>query len=321
MDFAEQNKLDELIAQHSRFVRAETLEIISVGKRRFPIRAVTLGSDSPEAPVLALFGGVHGLERVGSQAVLAYLLGLANRLEWDATYRTLLEQIKIVSIPILNPAGMFLGMRANANGVDLMRNAPQDAEIKTIFPISGHRVSSIFPWYRGKTGAMMETESQVLVDFCQQHLFNTPFSLSLDLHSGFGMRDRLWYPYACSHDDFPGHPQFVRMFDRFANTFPYHVYHVESQTDSYGIHGDLWDYLTAIHERQDAARPSTFIPLTLEMGSWRWVKKNPLQFFSKNGIFNPVKRHRYERTMRRHYPLLDFFLHATVNYQHWEQDP
>ena len=42
----------------------------------------------------------------------------------------------------------------------------------------------------------------------------------------------------------------------------------------------------------------------MEMGSWTWVKKNPRQFFSLLGIFNPLIQHRQLRVLRRHLPLL-----------------
>ncbi|MGZ3809736.1 MAG: zinc carboxypeptidase, partial [Bacteriovorax sp.] len=56
-----------------------------------------------------------------------------------------------------------------------------------------------------------------------------------------------------------------------------------------------------------------FIPWTLEMGSWIWLKKNPMQLFSKTGLFNPVAPHRYQRTMRRHYILIEFFTRLAQN--------
>ena len=49
-----------------------------------------------------------------------------------------------------------------------------------------------------------------------------------------------------------------------------------------------------------------FLPWTLEMGSWAWVRKNPLQVFQALGFFNPIKPHRYARTMRRHARLVEF---------------
>ena len=319
--FYELDKLELLINNNPGLLHAEKLTCVGAGIEEFPVWGLTVGQFKPGLPVLALIGGVHGLEKVGSQAVLAFLYGLISRLKWDKTYQALLDKVTIVSIPILNPAGMSLHRRSNLNGVDLMRNAPQDAMENIQYPVSGQRLSSRLPWYRGKKGEEMEAEALALTQFLQRFTETSPFVLSLDVHSGFGLHDRLWYPYGCNRKDFPDYPQFERMYQTFTETFPYHVYKTESQTDSYGIHGDLWDYMTLENQKNTTASiPATFIPLTLEMGSWRWVKKNPTQVFGKGGMFNPVKRHRYERTMRRHFHLFDFLLHACVNYKRWEED-
>ncbi len=60
--------------------------------------------------------------------------------------------------------------------------------------------------------------------------------------------------------------------------------------------------------------------MTLEMGSWAWVRKNPRQLGSRLGIFNPIKRHRLERTLRRHLPLLDLLFHAVASADAWTPD-
>ena len=60
-----------------------------------------------------------------------------------------------------------------------------------------------------------------------------------------------------------------------------------------------------------------FLPFTLEMGSWLWVKKNPRQLFTWFGHFNPILPHRLTRVLRRHLTLFDFLLSATASYQYW----
>jgi hypothetical protein len=90
------------------------------------------------------------------------------------------------------------------------------------------------------------------------------------------------------------------------------VYVIEPQSRQYLAHGDLWDHLAM---RADALR--VFLPLTLEMGSWLWVKKNPRQFFSLRGLFNPLVEHREQRVLRRHWPLLDFIVRAAMSASRW----
>ena len=95
---------------------------------------------------------------------------------------------------------------------------------------------------------------------------------------------------------------------------PNHVYKVEQTARVYTIRGDLWDHL---YDRRRERRNGVLIPLTLEMGSWTWVRKNPLQGLSSDGRFNPVVDHRHRRTLRRHLPLLEFLLHAVASFRRW----
>jgi hypothetical protein len=64
-------------------------------------------------------------------------------------------------------------------------------------------------------------------------------------------------------------------------------------------------------------KSKTFLPLTLELGSWLWVKKNPRQLLSLQGIFNPIVEHRLNRVLRRHTVWLDFLLHAAAGHENW----
>jgi hypothetical protein len=62
---------------------------------------------------------------------------------------------------------------------------------------------------------------------------------------------------------------------------------------------------------------TTFLPLTLEIGSWRWIRKNPLQLRQSLGLFHPIKPHRINRVLRSHLVLMDFLLHAAMSYEKW----
>ena len=97
-------------------------------------------------------------------------------------------------------------------------------------------------------------------------------------------------------------------------TYSSHNYLFEPQSRQYRAHGDIWDHLYR-RGTENAAR--VFLPLTLEMGSWLWVKKNPRQLFSRQGIFNPLIEHRQQRVLRRHLSWLDFLARAAGGYRHW----
>lgn len=321
-NFAEQIRIEELAQSCPSFARVRTLETVVSKGREFPIYAIEVGSEDKSLPVFGLFGGVHGLEKVGTHVALAYLENVFARAEWDKDLRNLFDKCRLVSIPLVNPAGMFMDRRSNPNGVDLMRNSPSRSEAKTPFLLGGHKIGPQLPWYMGeqdvRTEDEMELESRVLVQYVKEQCFSASSILTLDVHSGFGMKDRLWYPYARTDEEFPSLQQ-VRNVERLLNdTYPNNIYSVEPQSESYTTHGDLWDYLYDEYMQEHGEKGASFLPWTLEIGSWLWIRKNPIQLFSALGPFNPVKVHRHRRTMRRHLPLLDFFLRSVKHHDVWD---
>lgn len=282
-----------------------------------PVYCATLGSADPAAPAVGFFGGVHGLERIGAQVVIAWLHSLVMRLQWDAALHRQLEDLRLVFMPLVNPGGMQRGTRANPAGVDLMRNAPVDARDAVAPLVGGQRISPGLPWYRGAPGAPMEAESAAVCELVARELLDRPFSLALDCHSGFGMRDRVWFPFAHRRSPIPHLAQLHALYEIFEGSNSHHPYIFEPQSRQYLAHGDLWDYL---YLRACERRQGVFLPLTLEMGSWLWVKKNPRQLLSRHGIFNPLIGHRQQRVLRRHLPLLEFTLRAASGWKRWLPD-
>lgn len=280
----------------------------------FPVYSIAVGTPSPEAPAIGFFGGVHGLERIGTEVVMAYLQNVVTRLRWDTTLHRQLEHVRLVFMPIVNPGGMWSGTRANPRGVDLMRNAPIDAVERVPFLLGGQRVSPGLPWYRGRLGDPMEVESEALCEVVRTELLSRRFSIALDCHSGFGISDRLWFPFAHTRKPIHHLAELHALQNIFLQAHSNHQYVIEPQSSQYLAHGDLWDYLYM----QACSTPAkTFLPLTLEMGSWLWIKKNPRQLFSRMGIFNPLIDHRQQRVLRRHLSLLDFLSRATCSHERW----
>ncbi|MCB9730801.1 MAG: DUF2817 domain-containing protein [Deltaproteobacteria bacterium] len=315
---AELDGIEALVARARGLVRAEVLEHVRLdASTRLPIYALRLGPDDRSLPTLGVFAGVHGLERVGTNVALAWLRSLVESLRWDAHARARLESCRIVAIPLINPGGMARGRRSNPQGVDLMRNAPHDAVDRVPLLLGGHRLGPWLPWYRGPRDAEMQLEARALCDFVEAELFESPAAIALDIHSGFGTRDRLWYPWARSTEAFPRVDAARRVVELLDRTYPNHVYMVEAQSDSYTTHGDLWDHLFMRHAQLHEAGDATLLPFTLEMGSWTWVRKNPRQLFTTGGPFNPVIPHRLERALRRHLALVDLMLRAVHNHEVW----
>lgn len=310
LTFPELEQLEGIIAQFGKRAEAKVIERISYGKHEFPIYCISIGSNRPDVPVLAFFGGVHGLEKIGSEVILSYLRTICNLLDWDEEFLSRLDKSRLIFVPIVNPVGVFAGTRANGNGVDLMRNSPVEAEgANRIF--CGHRLSPRLPWYRGDK-AEMEKESQALCGVVEEHLFHSNLSIALDLHSGFGIHDRLWFPYASRKTPYPYLAETLALKELFDRCYPYHIYKIEPTCLEYLINGDLWDYLfDNFMQRFPSGR--LFFPFTLEMGSWLWLRKSPLHLFSRYGPFHPLLPHRQQRIFRRHFLLFDF-LHRCLLY-------
>lgn len=287
---------------------------VEAGGERYPVHAIVLGNPDPSLPAVGYFGGVHGLERVGAEVVIGYLANVLSRLRWDALLHRQLEAMRLVFMPLVNPGGLALGTRANPQGVDLMRNAPVDATDRVPALIGGQRLSAGLPWYRGPRGAPMQPEAQALCGFVERELLRRPFSIAVDCHSGFGLHDRIWFPYAHTAQPIAHLPEMHALAGVLDQSQAHHRYVFEPQSRQYLAHGDLWDHLYR-GVADDAAR--TFLPLTLEMGSWLWVKKNPRQLFSRHGLFNPLIAHRLQRVLRRHIAWLDFIGRAACGHAGW----
>lgn len=310
MAFAELEQLQPLLS-HPALTVAVLAEAGGL-----PIYRLGLGARDPGLPTLLLVGGIHGSERIGSQILLGWLTHVLSRLSWDQTLQHLLGRVRIELLPLVNVTGLARGTRATADGIDLMRNAPVQAQGRVLWPLGGQRLSRHLPWYRGQ---QLAPENQAVHQTVLALLQQSPFVLAMDLHSGFGHVDRLWFPYA-GHRRPPAHlAEAVALCDRFNQDYPLHDYYrIEPQSLNYMAHGDLWDFL---YDESRRAGTGLLLPFTLEMGSWLWLRKNPRQLFAPAGLFHPILPHRLRRVMRRHWHLLDFLLRAAADHPHWRPRP
>ena len=278
-----------------------TLTKVNYQNATYPLISVEIGTEDPDVPCVLFVGGVHGVEVIGIQVVIAMLESLLVRLEWDGQLVSLLSKIKLAFVPIVNPVGLLNGTRCNGQRVDLMRNAPIEAKLKITPLVGGQKLSSHLPWYRGHNG--LEAEAGALIDYVNLLKANASCLISLDAHSGFGMSDHIWFPFAGSNMRIQSLARINYLAQLYQSSYPHHShYSFSPQSLIYRTHGDIWDYL--------AIEPSEapFLPLTLEMGSWSWVKKNPRQIFNFAGLFNPQKQHRQVRILRKHTVLMQFLM-------------
>lgn len=313
--FPEMTDLEGLIESFGVRARKRVVAEVHHKDKSYPLYCLSVGSPDPEAPSVGYFAGAHGLEKIGSEVLLAYMHTLLELMRWDRNFQDRLKHSRLVFMPIVNPVGIVHRTRSNGNGVDLIRNSPLDAEQPGGGFYRGHRFSPRIPYYRGPANAEMEVETKALMDVVSSELLVSRISIAVDIHSGFGATDRFWFPYAHTRRPFPFLPEAFRLKALFDQTYPHHFYAFEPMSRQYTVHGDPWDYLFEQNRKQNS--PGFFMPFTLEMGSWTWLKKNPLQILSKDGVFNPILPHRRKRMLRRHLNLFDFLHRAILSPDAW----
>lgn len=87
--FVEHEELKAILLTWQKLFDIQTVCDVRVGKgpallrSYFPVFTAAIGSSDPAAPTVGFFGGIHGLERIGSQVILHYVRALLFRLEWD----------------------------------------------------------------------------------------------------------------------------------------------------------------------------------------------------------------------------------------------
>jgi len=254
-------------------------------------------------PPWVIFGGVHGLERIGAEVVLAYLHNLVMRLQWDSGLHRQLETVRLVFMPIVNSGrhGARHARQSERCRPDAQR-AGAGHRTRAVFG-GGQRISAGLPWYRGVKDKPMELENQAVCEVVTAELLSRDFSLSVDCILVWQPRPPLVPLCAQACDDCPsGRDAAFKniLSSRTATTLC-------DRAAKPAVSGPRRPvdhlYLQACEQPQ-----RVFLPLTLEMGSWLWVKKNPRQLFSRHGMFNPLIEHRQQRVLRQHLLLLDFLV-------------
>ena len=309
---SEHRQCEEWAQKYPEFFRISTLKEVKTENGYEPLIMFELHAPggNKDVPVLGLFAGVHGIEAIGVKILMNFLDHLLAQVSWNHSIQNLLRKVRIVGIPIVNPYGFVQGTRCNGQGVDLMRNAPIESSESILF-FGGQKMSPTLPYFRGF--GRLEKENEALLDVIQRHLLSAPFSLSLDLHSGFGLTDFLWTPYAKQSGLPPTWESYKRIHQLLDNTLRQHVYTFQPQSMNYCTSGDIWDFV--YEQSLQAGKKGHFLPLTLEVGSWAWVRKSPGTALKLRSFFNPAHPHRERRVLRRHLALLNLLAHICANSQ------
>lgn len=302
----------QIVKGHPDLVRIRQLDYSTATRRgqRWPIYLLEIGRKKAlkkHAPLIV--SGVHGLETIGVRIHLDILRGVLNSKSRYYSEDLANGRLAIYSIPILNPAGVVRFTRSNAKGVDLNRNSGINAE-KAIPFFGGHKVSPVLPYYRGLTH---QRETRALFRFLQQDFLRRRkrVHMALDIHSGYGSENYLWWPYSFSNKQVYQDKAFESIAAKLRAKHP--LYRIEPMALSYQTHGDLWDYALLEFEKRSVLKPrkSFFLPFTLEIGTWQEIKKSPGRLLNAEKIFNPPKSSR-KAYLKAHRQLLSDFIHLNL---------
>jgi predicted deacylase len=205
-----------------------------------PICSYELGA--PEGTPVLLTGLMHGVEVVGSLALLSLVRHLA-----DGSGDDLLRHARVVIVPVVNPdalaancarlaAGRRAFQRCNARGVDLNRNFPRLRPDLPLNPLGGSRWRRS-PHYVGRC-PFSEPETRALRDVAEA----LRPRVSVGFHS-FG--ELLLYPWAFTDVPNPRRASYERAGRAFTGSLRGARYRVMQATDWYSTVGDMDDWLDA----------------------------------------------------------------------------
>ncbi|EMJ90645.1 M14 family zinc carboxypeptidase [Leptospira alstonii] len=290
---------------------------------RFPIHALKIGTEKglKEHPV-GIVAGVHGLETIGILILLDFLEYILHPESTGYIPELKKSKLGIIVLPILNPGGVALKQRSNPAGVDLMRNSGREA-VKPLPFFGGQKISGRLPYFRGKG---LEPESRALFRLVQESFFEVKDVIIpvVDLHSGFGTVDNVWWPYAYTKAPCPD----TSLYQKIEEHLKHHCGHIHfqygPQSETYTTHGDLWDRLydqyRDYHDKRFSHWTSKLLPLTLEVGTWSDIQEDPSKLFRKRGIFNPASFNKIETVTRYRSFLRDFVRLGLTKPKDWERN-
>jgi predicted deacylase len=238
-DYPDADGFSEAWSDLARQAKAR-VELAGVSVEGRAIHSYELGK--ADAPAVLLTGLMHGVEMVGSLA----LLELVRHLVTDPR-EELLRHARVVVVPMVNPDALHANCarlaggrrafhRCNARGVDLNRNFPRLRETMPANPLGGSRWRRS-PHYVGPY-PLSEPESRALHDLAEA----LRPRVSVGFHS-FG--ELLLYPWAFTSRPNPRRDRYERAGRAFTRGLRGAEYRVMQATDWYSTVGDMDDWLDA----------------------------------------------------------------------------
>jgi hypothetical protein len=284
-EFFQLQRMIDKLAPHAPGVRIETPASVRKGGKNFPIYTITLGSSRPEAPVFGLVAGVYGRQKVGSQVVLSYLEHLIERMAWDEALQWQLERMKLILMPVVSPVRQEFFTR-------------------------------YLKWYHGQSDRL-EPESQALCDFIKKECFGSPQSIILEVRSGMGTQDHLWFAYAKDKKPFPNLAEISAFKSLLDRVLPNSFYRIHPWSSRYKANGGVWDGIYdefgLLHADAFDQGEKVFLPLTLELGLGHATRAPRDLSYATHSFMR--------RALGNHLPLFDLVSRSVLSPGPWKSGP
>jgi hypothetical protein len=151
-----------------------------------PVVRLTIGGDLTGAkgfPRYGILGGVHGHEKIGFEAVLAFVHYLTSSYSSDADVKAMVDSSAFHIFPAVNPDGIVNNSRENANRYDINRDY------------------GLQPGYSGFMGGGSLTPfAQPETRALESVYLDAPWLGAIDFHSGI---IAMYYSWFCSRKSAP----------------------------------------------------------------------------------------------------------------------
>ncbi len=120
------SEMDALAAANPGFVAVRTAPYLSTEGRtvKYLEIANNVENENDGKPVFFLMGAIHGNESAGGEDDLEFAYDVVHEAATNPAVKALLDHVRLIDMPVVNPDGWAHNRRASATNTDLNRNYP-----------------------------------------------------------------------------------------------------------------------------------------------------------------------------------------------------
>ncbi|MHC4462656.1 MAG: M14 family zinc carboxypeptidase [Planctomycetota bacterium] len=118
-------ELEAYAADHNNICRLSSLGTSVQGRELLAVKITDNPDVEEDEPEFKYVSTIHGDEPVGTEMCLYFINMLLTNYASDPNITELIDSTEIWIVPLMNPDGLELGTRSNADGYDLNRSFPE----------------------------------------------------------------------------------------------------------------------------------------------------------------------------------------------------